>query len=349
MTDLAVVEPAEAEMAGSGGQVQVFSFGEPESVIDRRGIFDLLELWSNGRWYEMPVPPRALARAYRMAPHHQSAIVLKRNLLLKAFKPTRWLDRATFGRAVLDWLIMGNLYWHRLDNLAGRPMTLDVSPAINTRVGLKPGEYWWAPGLLSQAETFPTGKIHHVLEPDVAQEIYGLPEYLSALQSGLLNEAATLFRRRYFLNGSHAGFILYISEEGFSEEDYSTLAEQLKSAKGPGNFRNLLLHIPKGKKDGVQLLPIAEVAAKDDWLGIKNTTRDDMLAAHRTPPQLLGIVPTNNGGFGDIGRAADVFHAHEIMPIMTRMLEVNDWLGVEAVAFEDYQPVGNTGSAAGAN
>lgn len=35
-----------------------------------------------------------------------------------------------------------------------------------------------------------------------------IPEYLSALNATWLNESATLFRQRYYKNGSHAGFIL---------------------------------------------------------------------------------------------------------------------------------------------
>lgn len=46
------------------------------------------------------------------------------------------------------------------------------------------------------------------MELDLNQEIYGLPEYLSAIPSALLNEPATLFRRKYYMNGSHAGFIM---------------------------------------------------------------------------------------------------------------------------------------------
>ena len=160
-----------------------------------------------------------------------------------------------------------------------------------------------------------------------------MPEYLSTIQSGLLNENATLFRRRYYLNGMHAGFILYISEEGFNETDRMKLADQMRQAKGPGNFKNLLLHVPKGKKDGVQILPISEIAAKDEFMHIKEVTRDDMLSAHRVPPQLLGIVPKNGTGFGNVIDAARAFYHMEIVPLQSMMAELNEWAGIEVVRF----------------
>ena len=81
------------------------------------------------------------------------------------------------------------------------------------------------------------------------------------------------------------------------------------------------------------------MAAKDDFLNIKNTSRDDVLAAHRVPPQLLGIVPKNAGGFGSIGQAAQVFVQNEIAPLQARFLGLNDWIGQEVVRFEPYAPI----------
>jgi PBSX family phage portal protein len=178
-----------------------------------------------------------------------------------------------------------------------------------------------------------------LMEHDLNQEIYGVPEYISGLQSAFLNENATLFRRRYYLNGSHAGFIMYVSDPAQSEADIEAMRKALKDSKGPGNFRNLFMYSPNGKKDGIQIIPISEVAAKDEFLGIKNVSRDDVLAAHRVPPQLLGVVPANAGGFGDVGRAADVFHRHEIVRLQMKLLAVNDWVGAEAVKFADYVPM----------
>lgn len=61
------------------------------------------------------------------------------------------------------------------------------------------------------------------------------------------------------------------------------LRELPKSTRGVGNFRNLFLHSPNGKKDGVQPIPVSEDVAKDEFTGIKSVTRDDVLASLRIP------------------------------------------------------------------
>ena len=56
-------------------------------------------------------------------------------------------------------------------------------------------------------------------------------------------------------------------------------------------------------------------------------------------PQLIGIIPQNNGGFGDPRTAMDVFFGNEILPIMEQMLRLNDRVGVQAVAYRPYVPM----------
>lgn len=327
---------AAARAEAPKGKTRMFRFGDPEPVLDRRDFLSYAECRHNNRWYEPGVPMRGLARAYDMSPHHRSAIIYKRNQLLRHFEPTRWLDRRNFGEFVLNFLQMGNAYLERRDNRLGEPLTLRNTPAIHTRRGLELGIYWWVPGIKTETP-FDPGKIIHIWEPDLLQEIYGVPEWTSALQSGLLNFDATIFRRKYYKNGSHMGFILYVGEANLSDEDADEIEEALEDSKGLGNFKNLFLHIPDGKEKGVQLIPVGEAAAKDEFIGIKNTTRDDILAAHRVPPVLIGVVPQVNGGFGKPAEAADVFHFAEIEPLMMRMLEVNDALGIEAIRFRKYE------------
>ncbi len=70
-----------------------------------------------------------------------------------------------------------------------------------------------------EAHAFAAGSVFHLIEPDINQELYGLPEYLSALNSAWLNEAATLFRRKYYQNGAHAGYIMYMTDAAQSSSD----------------------------------------------------------------------------------------------------------------------------------
>ncbi len=228
-------------------------------------------------------------------------------------------------------------YLEKRTNRFGEVIALEPALAKYTRRGLDLDTYWFVQyGMTTQPYQFTKGSIFHLMEPDINQEIYGLPGYLSAIPSALLNESATLFRRKYYINGSHAGFIMYMTDAAQNQEDVNNLRNAMKSAKGPGNFRNLFMYSPNGKKDGLQIIPLSEVAAKDEFLNIKNVSRDDMMAAHRVPPQMMGIMPNNVGGFGDVEKASRVFVRNELMPLQKRLQEMNDWLGKEAIRFDTY-------------
>lgn len=328
---------------GKAASVQAFSFGDPVPVLDRRELLDYIECWQNGRWYEPPINLGGLARTFRASPHHSSAIYVKRNILAGTFVPHAKLTRRDFAAVALDYLVFGNGYLERQMARSGKALRYAPALAKYMRRGVADLDqfYFVRSGFGMAAgedvHKFDPGAVFQLAEPDINQEIYGVPEYLSALQSALLNEAATLFRRKYYLNGSHAGFILYMTDPAQQEEDITALREALKAAKGPGNFRNLFMYSPNGKKDGMQLIPVGEVAAKDEFTGIKTASRDDILAAHRVPPQLLGIVPSGvTSGFGDVIKAAQVFAANELQPLQTRFLEINDWAGEEIVRFGPY-------------
>lgn len=316
-------------------RMEAFTFGDPEAVLDKREILDYLECPLMGKWYEPPISMDGLAKSYRSAVHHASALIVKRNVLVSTFVPHPLLTRTAFSRWVLDYLVFGNGYLERRDARTARVMSLEPALARYVRRGKDLDSYWFVQGWQQEHE-FPKGKVFHLMEPDINQEIYGLPDYIPALHSAWLNEAATLFRRRYYKNGSHAGFILYMTDAAQQQADIDNLRQALKDSKGPGNFRNLFVYAPNGKKDGITLIPVAEVAAKDEFANIKNVTRDDQLAAHRVPPQLMGIMPGQNATFGDAEKAAAVFEANEIQPLQARFLELNEWLGEEVVKFEPY-------------
>jgi PBSX family phage portal protein len=353
MAETAVAVPAEdlkTATAASDRAIEAFTFGDPEPVLAGRVIMDHIECWRNGRWYEPPISLDGLTRSFTAAPHHQSALILKRNLLASSFVPSRELSREEFKAFAHDYLVLGNGYLQERLAMSGRPLSYTRVVSRWTRVGVDLESYWFLThGAVggTYGEVQLEGRIAHLKEPDLSQEIYGLPEYISALQAAFLNEAATIFRRRYYANGSHAGFILYSTDAQLERGDVDILRQALKDSKGPGNFRNLFLHAPGGKGENLKLIPISEVAAKDEFLNIKNVSRDDVLAAHRVPPQLLGVIPQNTGGFGDVAKARDVFQATEIQALQETFLGVNEMVGREIIRFRAYEPMSQPSASQG--
>lgn len=109
-----------------------------------------------------------------------------------------------------DYTVFANAYLLLARNWIGEVVAARHLPAINIRRMKEPDRY----GLLlpsGQFHEFEPGEVLHLKNYDVSQTVYGLPGYLGAIQSMLLNEDATLFRRRYYKNGAHIGYIFYSS------------------------------------------------------------------------------------------------------------------------------------------
>jgi PBSX family phage portal protein len=334
-----------SQVAPPAPSMEAFSFGDPTPVLDHADIMESLECWLNGKWYEPPVSWQGLAKSFNASVHHSSAIHFKANILTSTFVPNKYLSRDAFKRFALDFLTFGNAYLEKRISRTGQMVQLTHALAKYMRRGKDLDTYYFVSGW-QQEHAFAKGAVFHLMDPDVNQEVYGLPQYLSALQSAWLNESATLFRRKYYKNGSHAGFILYMTDAAQNIKDVDNLRTALRDSKGPGNFRNVFMYAPGGKKDGIQILPVSEVAAKDEFFNIKGVTRDDLLAAHRVPPQLMGIMPSNAGGFGAVEPAARVFARNELVPLQSQFLMINEWMGEEVVRFDEYTLGNMEGKAA---
>ena len=318
-------------------QMEAFTFGDPTPVLDQRDLLGLSECYEYDGYYQPPVSYKGLAKALRSAVQHESCIDLKANMLASTFVPHKLLDRKTFKALAMDYLVFGNAHPRCIRNRLGKPLKLERMPAKYTRVRCQDPGFVFVPRF-NVREEYEPHEVGHIMRPDIDQEIYGKPNYMSALNSALLNESATIFRRRYYENGSHAGFILYVSDPAQNEDDIKNMRQALKDSKGPGNFRNLFMYSPNGKKDGIQLIPISEIQAKDDFMNIKNVSQEDLLNAHRVPPILVGSTPRNAGGFGSPRDAAAIFYFNEVQPLQSDMQAINDWLGQEVVTFQDYNP-----------
>lgn len=110
----------------------------------------------------------------------------------------------------------------------------------------------------------------------------------------------------------------------------------MSCSKGLGNFKNLFLCAPNGKLNGIKIVPLSEVAVKDDFFNIKKASAADLLNAHRIPCQLMGGKPENVGRVGDMEKAAKVFVRNELIPLQDSIREVNGWLGEEEIRCKKY-------------
>lgn len=317
-------------------KIEQFTFGDPTPVLDNADILNYFEsVLMYEKYYNPPVDFSGLARAVKSSAHHQSALAVKKNILMSTCQTSPLLPRYELEKVVQDYLIFGNAYLEKRMGKEKQILGLNAPLAKYVCRGREQGKFFLLANGYQEYE-FPSDSVFHLKQPDVNQEIYGVPDYLASLQSAFLNESATLFRRKYYLNGAHAGSIIYMTDPMASETDVDDLKEQLQQAKGKGNFKNLFLYAPDGKENGIKVIPLSDVVAKDEFLNIKNTSRDDILAAHRVPPQLMGIIPNNTGGFGDIEKAGKVFFINEILPLQQRLAEINQWLGKEVITFKPY-------------
>lgn len=329
-------------MSGSNNQAiskstsNVFEFGDPEPVLSNNlseylGSF----LDMGGEYYRPPVSLTGLADTMTANPHHNSILHFKKNMILKWLEPTKVVTYATVQQTALDYVVFGNMYFQKFKNRFGKVLRTSRLPAISMRRGKEPGQFFKLNNNGALVE-FKKDEVIHIKEPDIKQEIYGVPEYLGGIQSVLLSEDAGLFRRRYYLNGAHMGYILLTNDADLDEDTAKAIEQKVKNSKGPGNFRSLYINIGQSKaKKPVEIIPVGDISTKDEFERVKNITQNEILSMHRMYAGLSGIVPENNAGFGDIRKTMHVYHELEIGSLQQPFLELNEQLGSKVVSFKD--------------
>ncbi|BBL73982.1 phage portal protein [Methylomagnum ishizawai] len=315
-----------------GGVPVVFSFGDPEPVLKSR-VPDYLGVFADstfGYWIP-PIFLEGLARSLDANAHHGPIVYFKRNMLARWFRPSPMLGYADFRKAALDWHTSGMAYFRVVRNVFGQVLRLERRPALYMRVGVEPGRFFELrtdPLYWRQPVEYQPGEIIQIKEDDPVQDIYGKPEWYGGLQSVFLREDMILFRRKYYRNGAHMGYVFVTHDAGINDETAAMIEEKIKDAKGPGNFRNLYINIGRSSasKEPVKVIPIGDIATKDDLMSISSITRSDALAMHRMQPGIAGVMPENMTGFGDLEKVMRVYCELEVPPMQQPFLILNDIL-----------------------
>ena len=288
--------------------------------------------------YEPPIPFETLAKALRANAMHGSAIDVKRNMSSYSVSLSSVLSKKNLKRFLSDYLTFGNAYLVVVRNVFNKVISMKHIPALfmRRREGLK--GYTYKPTESDDGRIdYAPGKIFHLAEYDVCQEIYGMPQYIGALISIWLSEDSTLFRRQYYINGSHAGYILYLDDPNMTETQENAIRTQLKKKGGLGAFKNLFIRSKGSNGKEPKLIPIAQVEPKDAFKQIKNATTDDILATHRVPLELMSVQKEGFTPGGDLNKIDHIFYKNELMPLLESVCEINEFVGQEIVTIKEYE------------
>lgn len=312
-------------------------FSNPVSVMNS-DILSYLEVALVDELYAPPIPFDTLAKALRANPMHSSAIEFKRNTLAYGVTVSPLLPRRELKRFIQDYLTFGNGYLQVIRGFRGLGEVVKIKhiPALYMRRRENLG-YTYKPRAYDDDGRidFKPGQIFHLADYDVAQELYGLPSHISGLTSIWLNDDATLFRRQYYRNGNHAGYLLYLNEPTMTKTQEEEIKKQLQAQQGMA-FKNLFVNA-KGKDTKTpELKAIGQVEAKDAYKDVKNQTMTDVLALHRVPIELMAVRRESITSL-DLNKVDWLFHKNELLPLIDMMQELNDFVGQEVITPNEYK------------
>ncbi|MHY04059.1 phage portal protein [Escherichia coli] len=307
-------QPITAENTAPAQQkMSMISFGNPERAILNPLEYEPVYFDSSSMYYTPPVNRLALAELPDINGQHGGILRARTNMITAdLISGGGGMLQDDIQATVLNLLTFGDVGLLKLRNAFGRVIGLLPLPSLYTRRG-KNGKFYvlQKSGHLEYA----SADIIFVKLYDTRQQVYGKPDYLGGIHSAMLNNEATIFRRRYYKNGAHLGYILYTTDPNMTDEMEDEMKEQIAAGKGVGNFKSMLINIPNGKEKGVQLLPVSDMGAKDEFVNIKNISMQDILNAHRFPPGLAGMMPNNNSSFPDITKTRDAYQRDEVIPV----------------------------------
>lgn len=304
-----------------------FRIDDPEPVSGSN-IINLLGTFADlgGEYFVPPIDLAGLSKMRFANGQHGSCIVFRRNMAENAYRGGA-LSLEDLSAAATDLLTFGQAYLQVFRNYLGVIVRLGHIPALNMRVRTEKRGYRLLRSRSSETDVdFPPDEIMMIKEYDTGQQIYGVPDWLGGMQSALLNCDATLFRRKYYINGAHLGYILYTNDENLDEASENAIRDAVRKGKGVGNFKTAYFHIPGGGEKAFQIIPIGDISQKDEFLNIKSISANDVREAHRVPPVLMGIAPTGTGSLGDPVKVSRTYVETEVSAICRKFERLNDRL-----------------------
>lgn len=303
--------------AQSNKHMSVISFGKPEPILTTGTDYENIRYDGDSDHYTLPIDRLALAQLINLNAQHGGIIQARANMLVSDYIGGG-LSHQGMRASFFDCVTFGDVAFLKLRDGYNTPVGLANLPSLYLR--RRKDDHFL---ILQDDEplVYSPDDIIFVKQYDPQQQIYGLCDYIGGIHSTLLNSEATLFRRKYYHNGAHMGFILYTNDPNITDEVEEEIKTKIESSKGVGNFRNLFVNIPGGTPDGVKIMPVGDVSAKDEFSNVKQISAQDVFTAHRFPAGLGGIIPSPGVIMPDPEKIRDTYRKDEVKPLQKLFMD----------------------------
>lgn len=146
---------------------------------------------------------------------------------------------------------------------------------------------------------------------------YGLPEWVAALEALRLDQQKKIFYSSFFNNFAIPALAVVLQGAEFDDDTEKRLQRGFENMKGTKNsFRTLLLSVPFENAE-IKFEKLMADFKDMPFDKLTQATREEILAAHGTPPRLVGIVTAGSlGGESEADAQLRNFIACKIRPRM---------------------------------
>ena len=308
----------------------VLDFGEPESVTSEVEYLSTCLFTRNEapEYYIPPISKLGLAKMRFANGYHSRMPIFRRDKVINLFEKSPILERRELGLMIENLLVTADCYIGIIFNGLNQPIKLYALPSVYMRIKPKEAKggyrYCQVNQLGEIVHQFYDHEVIHISQDDLRTNLYGVPEYYGSIQSVLLNEAATLFRRKYYINGAHLGSLFISTSQALKPKDEEAISKKIRQSKGVGNWRSMFLHMPghaQKASDVFNVVPVGDVATKDEFKAIKEITGREICAAWGTREEVAGISPEAIGGTGDLEKLHALDYENKSLPIINRFLD----------------------------
>lgn len=157
----------------------------------------------------------------------------------------------------------------------------------------------------------PVSEVIHFSNPSSLDRYYGFPYWLAAVVAIELGQCVQQHKYDFFLNRGVPEFLLFIMGKKLPKKDWEVITNMLDAHIGLQNsHKSAALNIEDPEvKVQLERLAMEGGGANDGYDVLKETIALDIIAAHRVPPLLAGIVlPGRIGSSNELPNALMLFH-----------------------------------------